>query len=143
MIKKLGYFVIFTLFICCKTDDAAPDCSTYLCITPNVLINLVDNTSEENIIIKNNITKESITIEDALGNPVEFSIFETNGFLFVNKPNTKGVLKININSELTASISYNTSKPKTNECCDFGALKEVAVENKIFNVEDNTITIYL
>lgn len=143
MIKKGSYFVFFMLLIGCKTDDATPDCAAVLCVTPNVLINFVDDATEENYIIKNSITKERITIEDDLGNPVEFSILENNGFLFVNKQKTKGVFKIYFDTELTASISYNTSKPNTNVCCDFGNLKDVVIANKNFTVKDGVITIYL
>ncbi|WNH10153.1 hypothetical protein [Thalassobellus suaedae] len=143
MTKKLAYLLLLTLFVNCKSDENIPDCSTVLCAAPMVVINLVDDTSKENYIIQNNIKEENIEIRDALENPVEFTINEANGLLFVIKHNTEDALEIQIDSEIIATISYNTSAPKTNECCDYGDLINVSIDNKAFKVEDNIITIPL
>jgi hypothetical protein len=143
MIKKIIYLTIITLFVCCKTNDDVPDCSAVLCISPNVQLNLIDNTTKENIILKNNIIKENILIKNVADNVIEFILNETNGLLIVNKQNKKDTFKISINSEIITSLSFETTNPKTDVCCDYGILKNVLVEDKVFEVSDNLITIYL
>ncbi len=143
MIKKLAYFAMITLFICCKSDNDTPDCSAVTCIVPHFMINMINDTTKENFIIQNSLSEGNITIQDASENQIKFSIIESNGFLFIEKKNQSGALEIFINSEIVANVSYNTSLPKTNECCDFGDLMNVIVEGKTFEVENNLITIYL
>ncbi|WP_372756502.1 hypothetical protein [Mariniflexile sp.] len=143
MKTKLSYLVLFTLFICCKSDEVMPDCSTVFCVAPYVAINLVDNTTLENFVIQNNIPKESILIYDSSQNQLDFSIFETTGILHINKKKLQDTIEIKITSELIATISYNTSNPRTNGCCDFGELQDVIIENKTFKIDKNVITIYL
>lgn len=143
MIKKLAYFVIITLCICCKADDdGLPDCSTVSCAAPFILIDLVDNTTNENIILQDNITDATIIIRDASENQFEFTIIKATGLLYIEKKSTSDFLEILIDSEIIASVSYNTSTPNTNECCDFGDLIDVEVNDKTFKVEENTVTIY-
>lgn len=142
MKKKLISLSIIGLFISCKSDNII-DCSTVLCAAPMIVINLVDDNSQENIIIQNNISNESIAITDISQNTVEFSINENSGLLYAEKQTTEGSFELQIDSEIIANISFNTSTPNTNECCDYGELKNVFVENKTFKVEDNVIIIYL
>ena len=120
-----------------------PDCAAVLCEAPMVIVNLIDDITKENIIIKNNTTKESIIIQNTSQNLVEFRINETNGYLYANRNNSEDTFEIKIDSKPTATISYKTAHPKTNECCDFGELVDVAVDNKSFEIEGNKITIYL
>ena len=143
MKKTLTYLLILTFFISCKTDDSIPDCSAVLCAAPVITINLIDATTNENIIIQDNISVESIIIKNNLENEVEFHIFETNSTLYVQRQNLIDTLEIQIDSEIVATISYNTSEPKTDECCDFGIITNVTVEGLSYDVENNLITIYL
>ncbi|GAA4974619.1 hypothetical protein [Algibacter aquimarinus] len=144
MIKKLAYlFLIITLCINCKTDDGLPDCSTVSCAAPFFLVDLVDSTTNENIILQDNITEAAIMLRDASGNPFQFTIINSSGFLYIEKKGPSDFLEILIDSELVTSISYNTSKPNVKECCDFGSLIDVEVTDKTFIVEDNTVTISL
>ncbi len=143
MTKNFIYLTIITLFISCETNNQAPDCSAVLCTAPHVLINLIDKTTEENYILKNNINKESILIHDTSHDDVEFSIDDMKGWLFVDKQNNKDTFEIYINSEIITKVSFESTNPKTNECCDFGVLKNVLVEDKEFEVEENLISIYL
>ncbi|MDG1730433.1 MAG: hypothetical protein P8K68_01230 [Algibacter sp.] len=143
MIKKSTYLLLVILFIACKSDDGVPDCSTVLCVAPYLNINLVDNSTDENLILQDNITKENILINNTSENQVEFSIINSNGFLYVEKQNPTDTLEIQINSEIVAMVSYKTTAPQTDECCDFGNLIDVEVNDKTFEVDDNTVTIYL
>lgn len=144
MINRLTYFIIITLCVCCKTeDDGLPDCSTVSCVTPFILTDLVDNTTKENIILQDNISDTAIVILDASENPFEFTIIKTTGLLYIEKKSASDFLEIRIDSQITTSLSYNTSTPNTNECCDFGDLIDVQVNNNTFKVEDNTVTVYL
>ncbi|WP_298345636.1 hypothetical protein [uncultured Algibacter sp.] len=144
MIKQLAYLVlIITLCTNCKTDDSLPDCSTISCAAPFFLLDLVDSTTNENIILQDNITEAAIMLKDASGNPFQFTIINSSGLLYIEKKGPSDFLEIRIDSELVTSLSYNTSKPNTNECCDFGNLIDVEVTDKTFSVEDNTVTISL
>ncbi|WP_396601248.1 hypothetical protein [Algibacter sp. R77976] len=144
MIKKLAYFIILTVCICCKAeDDGLPDCSTVSCATPFILIDLVDNTTNENIILQDNISDTAIIIRDASENTFDFTTIKASGLLYIEKKSTSDFLEILIDSEIITSLSYNTSAPNTNECCDFGNLIDVQINGNTFKVEDNTVTIYL
>ncbi len=144
MIKKLAYFlVIIALCIHCKADDGLPDCSTVLCAAPFFLVDLVDNTTNENIILQDNISEAAIMIRDTSGNLFQFTIINSSGLLYIEKKGSSDFLEILIDSEIVTSLSFNTSKPNTKECCDFGNLIDVQVNDKTFNVEDNTVTISL
>ncbi|MGB5419485.1 hypothetical protein [Algibacter sp.] len=143
MKKTLTYLLILIFIISCKTDDGVPDCSAVLCAAPAITINLIDDTTNENIIIQDNISEESIVIKNNLENEVEFHIFESNSMLYVNRQNQTDTLEIQIDSEIVATISYDTAKPQTEECCDIGILKNVTVEGLYHVVENNLITIYL
>ncbi len=99
--------------------------------------------NREVTLVQNNIPKESILIYDSSQNQLDFSIFETTGILHINKKKLQDTIEIKITSELIATISYNTSNPRTNGCCDFGELQDVIIENKTFKIDKNVITIYL
>ena len=143
MIKKLVYLVIIiTLCIHCKTDDGLPDCSTVSCAAPFILVDLVDSTINQNIILQDAITEAAIMIRDPSGNAFQFTIINSSGLLYIEKKGPSDFLEILINSEIIAGVSYNTSTPNTNECCDFGDLIDVQVNDKTFKVEENTVTIY-
>lgn len=143
MKKTLTYLLILTLFISCKSDDGIPDCSAVLCEAPTVILNLVATDTDENIISQDNIIKENITIKNTLEKDVGFFINETSGLLYVEKQNLTDTLEIQIDSEIVATIAYDTTKPQTNACCDFGTLKNVDIEGLSYVVENNLITIYL
>jgi hypothetical protein len=93
--------------------------------------------------LQDNITEAAIMLKDASGNPFQFTIINSSGLLYIEKKGPSDFLEIRIDSELVTSLSYNTSKPNTNECCDFGNLIDVEVTDKTFSVEDNTVTISL
>lgn len=143
MIKKLVYFVIITLLISCKTDDGIPDCSAVLCAIPSITINLVDDTTNDNIILKNNITQESIHIKDTDDNTISFHLKETDGSIFADRHIGANTYTLLIDSEIISKLSYDTSAPNTTKCCDVGDLINVNVENDTFKVESDTLTIYL
>ncbi len=144
MIKKLAYLVIIiTLCTNCKTDDGLPDCSNISCAAPFFLVDLVDSTTNENIILQDSISEEAIMLSDASGNPFQFTIINSSGFLYIEKKGPSDFLEIRIDSEIITSISYNTSTPNANKCCDFGNLIDVEVTDNTFSVEDNTLTVSL
>lgn len=143
MKQTLTYLLIVFLCFSCKIDDATPDCSAVLCEEPNLTINLIDSETYINVILQDNIEAESIVIKNASENVMPFSISESNGILYIAKRNTSDTLEIQINSEIVATISYDTTAPKTNECCDFGILTDVDIEGLSYVVENNLITIYI
>lgn len=143
MIKKLAYLIIITLCICCKSDDDAPDCSLIDCITLDIVINLIDDVTKENIIIQNSFKEEDIIIRDASNNLKTFIINQEQGLLIINKDNRNASLEIVINSEVVTNFSYDISDPKTNECCDFGELTYVLPDNQKFELDNRILTIYL
>lgn len=142
MIKKIIYLAVITLFISCETNNAVPDCSAVLCSMPYVAINLVDKSTDSNYILQNSFNEENILIHNATNN-IEFHLEKTNGWLFVYKKNKEDSFEIQINSEIITTISFETTDPNKNVCCDFGVLKDVLVTGKEFVVEENLITIYL
>lgn len=142
MIKKIIYLATISLFISSETNNTVPDCSAVLCMAPNVVINLVDKSTDSNYILQNSFNEENILIHNATNN-IEFHLEKANGWLFVYKKNKEDIFEIQINSEIITTISFETTAPNKNECCDFGVLKNVLVTGKEFVVEENLITIYL
>lgn len=143
MIKKIAYFISIIFIISCKSDDGMPDCSAVLCAEPAISINLIDTDTNLNIILQDNISKEMVVIKNASKNEMPFSIFESNGFLYVEKQNRLDSLEIQINSEIVATISYDTTEPNPDECCDFGSLINVVIEGLSYTIENHLVTIYL
>lgn len=143
MMKKLIYLAIITVFISCKTDDGIPDCSTVSCAAPVIVINFIDAASNENYIIKNNISKADIQIQNGANTQIELIFDETTGVLFLSRISNGDTLNIILDSDTTTTIAYTVGNPETNGCCDFGSLENVTVENKTFEVDNDTITVYL
>lgn len=127
----------------CNNSDDKLDCSTVLCVQPSILINLMDSETNENLVLQNNISLEDILIQNETATEEEFSILESNGFLSIPKSSLTGSLNININSTHVAVVNYDTSIPKTETCCDSGNLIDVSVTNKTFELDNNTVTIFL
>ena len=142
MIKQLAYLTLITLFVSCNSNDDNPDCSAVLCAEPTIIINLIDSATNENIIIQNNISEDDIIISDTSETPLNLYISKSNGFLFISKRDEIAALDIELNSEVITSISYKTSAPSTNTCCDFGSLTDVIITENTYNIENNTITLY-
>ncbi|WP_282122297.1 hypothetical protein [Algibacter mikhailovii] len=143
MIKRLLFFVIIIVLSCCESNDGTPDCSTVLCAAPSVLVHLIDNTTKENIILQNNIALEQIIVRDGAKKNNDFTIIEESGLLIIMKKDLKGSIEIEIDSNVITQFSYNTSAPKSNACCDFGELIDVVITSNNYNLEGNTITIFL
>ncbi|MEP3836389.1 MAG: hypothetical protein ABJM36_02025 [Algibacter sp.] len=144
MLKKLTLLFFVIAIVSCNSDNSIPDCSTVLCAAPFLSINLIDTDTNENFVLNNNITEESIEIQDENENTIEFTLIESNGLLYVEKDeDKKGILNITINEVLAISFGYDTTLPLTNACCDFGELKNIVIENKLYEIEGNTIIIYL
>ena len=143
MMRKLIYLAIITVFIACKIDDGAPDCSAISCAAPVVIVNFIDEATNENYILKNNITKADIQIQNGVNNQPDLIFDETTGILFISRISNGDSLQIDINNNVSTNISYTVGNPKTNGCCDFGTLENVMVENKTFQVDNDTITVYL
>lgn len=143
MIKRLLSFIIIIVLSCSESSNDSPDCSAVLCAAPSIFTNLIDNSTKENIIIQNNLTEENIVVRDASKQNIEYAIIEETGLLIISKKDLKGSIEIEIDSKIITEFSYDTSAPKTNNCCDFGELTEIIVTDKPFNLESNTITIFL
>jgi hypothetical protein len=143
MFKKIVHLAILILVMSCKTDDGIPDCSTVLCAAPVIIVNFIDDATDKNYILENNITKDDIQIQNGANNQTELIFDETTGMLFISRISNGDTLSIILDSDVTTSISYTVGSPKTNACCDFGTLENVIVENKTFEVENDTVTVYL
>lgn len=117
MFKIIAYLVVITLFISCKTDDGLTNCSAVSCAAPVVVFNFIDDTTDENYILKNNITKADIQIQNCANNQIELIFDETTGVLFISKLSTSDTtLNIVLNSNSTTNISYTVGSSKTNGC---------------------------
>ena len=143
MIKQFAYLALVSLFISCNSDDNQPDCSAVSCMEPTIIINLLDSATNENIIINNNIPEDAIIINDTSETPLNFYLSEPNGLLLISKRDAIATLDIRLNNEVISNISYKTSAPNTDACCDFGSLTDVIITEHTFDIENNTITIYL
>ena len=143
MLKKISYLVLITLFISCNSSDDKPDCSAVLCAEPSILINLIDTETNKNMVSQNSISKENILIQNETETLLEFNIIESTGVLYIAKSTSAGTLEIKINAETAAIISYDTTTPETDECCDYGTLTNIEVTDKTFDLDNNTISIYL
>lgn len=142
MFKKIICLTVITLLFSCETKNTI-DCSAVLCEASHVSVNLVDKTTNENFVLENNITKESIEIRNAENNELEFDIIESNGLLYILKQNVTDTYEISLNAELITTFSFETTPRDQTKCCDFGVLKNVTVENNEYEVEENIITIFL
>ena len=143
MIKNIIYLILIVLFFSCENNNDAPDCSAVLCEASHVSVNLITKTTNENFVLENDITKESIVIRNAENNALEFDIIESNGLLYILKQNVTDTYEISINAEVIATFSFETTPRDQTKCCDFGKLKNVSVGEHEFEVEENLITIYL
>jgi hypothetical protein len=141
--KKIVYLALISLFISCNNSDDKLNCSTVLCVQPSILINLIDSATNENLVLQNNISKEDILIQNETETEQAFSIIESNGFLSIPKSSLTGSLEININTVHVAVVNYDTSIPKIDTCCDSGNLIDVSVTDKTFELDNNTVTIFL
>ncbi|MBU3821480.1 hypothetical protein KO566_05360 [Flavobacteriaceae bacterium XHP0103] len=136
------YLTTITLFLSCESNNTI-DCSAVSCLAAHVSVNLINKTTNENFVLENNITKESIVIRNTENNELEFDIIESNGLLYILKKNVTDTYEISLNSEVISIFSFETTPRDQTKCCGFGKLKNVSVEEHEFEVEDNLITIYL
>ncbi|GAL63139.1 hypothetical protein [Algibacter lectus] len=143
MMKKIVCLALMTLFMSCNNSDDELDCSAVLCVQPSIFINLIDSETNENLVLQNNISNEDILILNKTETEQEFNIIESNGLLSIPKSLLTGSLDININSVHVAFVNYDTSIPETDTCCDSGNLINVSVTDKTFELDNNTVTIFL
>lgn len=143
MLKKIVLLAIITLFMSCKTDDGEPDCAAVACAVPVVIVNFIDSMTSQNYFVENNITRADVQIKNGANNQIELIFDETTGILFISRLSNVDQLNIVLKSNISTTISYTVASPKTNHCCDFGSLENIMVENKTFEVDNDTITIYL
>ena len=141
--KKIVCLALMTLFMSCNNNDDELDCSAVFCVQPSIFINLIDSETNENLILQNNISNEDILILNKTATEQEFNIIESNGLLSIPKSLLTGSLDININSVHVAFVNYDTSIPETDTCCDSGNLINVSVTDKTFELDNNTVTIFL
>ncbi len=137
--KKIIYLLVFAIILSC--DENQVDCSTVNCQAPQIIVNLIDNDSKENFILLNMLDKENISVQNSSEVEIGFLIEENTGLLIIEKSNTSDTIEIQIAPDISLIISYDTSTPKTDACCDFGELKDVQIQNNTFNVSKNTIII--
>ncbi len=142
MIKKYIYAMSFLMLVTCKNDDNV-DCSVVTCPVRSVNIFFVDKTTQDNIILRDKLIKDNFSIIDKEKKTIKFSINESTGLLFAENTDIKDTYDIYINSEKITTLSFDTSAPKTNNCCDNGDLINVTVTGKAFSLEENIISIKL
>lgn len=139
--KKLIYFFVFTILLSCDRNEV--DCAAVSCLEPRIIVNLIDDASKDNFILLNMLDKENIQIKNSDNVPLEFFIDENTGILIIQKLASTETIEVSIEKETNFMVSYDTSKPKTDACCDFGMLINVHIENKPFEIIEQVITIYI
>lgn len=139
--KKLIYLFAFTILLSCNENEV--DCSAVTCLEARIIVNLIDDASKESFILLNMLDKENISIQNSDNVSLDFNIDEDTGILIIQKPNNSDTITISIEPDTNLMISYDTSAPKTDNCCDFGVLTNVQIDNETFEIIEGVITLYI
>ncbi|WP_157804962.1 hypothetical protein [Confluentibacter lentus] len=148
--KSTLFIIFFILLIGCETNDAAkPDCSAVLCAALTVSVNILDEETNANYIIENNISKDDIEIKNSKNESIYFELVSNTTSQYYGTiilyASTENIQVLNIKNLDAITISYEVSQPKTNECCDLGDIKNLIVANNTFEFDSELkkLTIYL
>ncbi|SEQ48764.1 hypothetical protein SAMN05421824_1783 [Hyunsoonleella jejuensis] len=139
--KKLIYILVFTFLLSCDKNEV--DCSAVSCLEAGIIVNLIDDASKESFLLSNMIDKATISIQNSSALALDFNIDKNTGILIIQKPSNTDTVKISIEPDTNLLISFDTSLPTSNDCCDFGELINLQIENKVFEIIDGVITIYV
>ncbi|GAB1855376.1 hypothetical protein MHTCC0001_02100 [Flavobacteriaceae bacterium MHTCC 0001] len=143
-LKTVGmkfFLVLFVVlsFVGCSDDKI--DCAAVSCAVPYIRLDLIDTISQENAIIKEQLTKEDIKVQNPQNTSIEFFLNENDGSLFIENP-TDEIINIYFNDDLVVNFNYD-AEIKIRDCCGYLEVKGIDVNDKKIKIDNNLISIYL
>ncbi len=149
---KLIILFVSSLILCisCKNDDDQnlnkPDCSTVLCASLELRIELIDKTDNSNYIDKNklDINNFDIIFKDAPNrNPPAIVLSKDENGESIIILSVIDMASIIVNDQENTSITMEVSKPKTNNCCDLGQIEKAdsTSHDSLYNFDSNRLMV--
>ena len=148
--KQIICILLTLLLTNCKADDSnTPDCSAVLCAAFNLNIKIINTETNSNYVIDNDLDKSDIEIKNNENEPINFNLvalptstFNGSIIFFATASNYPTISIKNLDDIV---VSYTIIQPQTNECCDFGTIENLVVDDYQFefNSETNRLIVYL
>lgn len=148
MKKIVLLLYILALVTSCNETSKEPDCSAVLCEALELNIRLIDSETKENYILNEEISIDDIKVTDFNNEPIlfEFNFSKENNIGSISiREVSKEEVRLSIKGKNVIDVSFMYNLPKTNQCCDFGSIENIAVKDLGFKtlLENRIVEIQL